>query len=367
MRAEPRNHVAQITQFQGGVQEKNSGSRPVRSAWPHFEAPRNDSQLARPDMSYWAQVTSNAAGLESDGNDDDEASEEFSQDETRSDVDMQQEPPANLARPGYNHMFPSPVQQAHGIGTSDGSCVSHPSPSKRKQVALRSTRSKFIKRLADCSGSMSVNDRSNVHYYGPSSIFHLSDSSHLSATLPAWPTSSQLERSYIQAGLEWKPDTEYEDQLVNLFFAWHNPALHAVDKSVFIAAQSRAASAQATQFFSPFLKDSLLAVGALFANNRSHPHIPQKSRASEFFASRARLSLESELSDPSLATIQGLLVLSQHAAAEAQDSRGMCLSLLIVSISLAQWCSHSFGAGWIYSGMTRVADYNRIDSLLNVV
>jgi hypothetical protein len=70
------------------------------------------------------------------------------------------------------------------------------------------------------------------------------------------------------------------------------------------------------------------AIGAAYA---STPHPLIHTDVPEFFASRAKVYLDIEMDSPTLATLQGLIILSAHEAGQARDSRGRAPSHRYVS------------------------------------
>lgn len=64
---------------------------------------------------------------------------------------------------------------------------------------------------------------------------------------------------------------------------------------------------------------SRLAVGAAYG---SHAPASLPENPPEFFALRAKTYLDIEMDSPIVATIQALMILSSHEAAQMRDSRG---------------------------------------------
>jgi len=62
------------------------------------------------------------------------------------------------------------------------------------------------------------------------------------------------------------------------------------------------------------------AIGAAY-DSRPHPLI-HHADLPEYFANRAKAYLDIEMDRPSLATLQGIAILSAHEGGQARDSRG---------------------------------------------
>lgn len=75
-------------------------------------------------------------------------------------------------------------------------------------------------------------------------------------------------------------------------------------------------------------------------DNRRHPDLPVP--LSKFFLERALLWLEIELDSPRVATIQGLIILSNIMAASTKDTRGWVYSgkELFVNIIIQSPANH---------------------------
>jgi hypothetical protein len=177
-------------------------------------------------------------------------------------------------------------------------------------------------RLSSCFGRVQLAEDCQLHYYGAASNLHMIRNGMLPWFQPSIRTLRiHGEPAIIQAGLQWLEDSLYEAHLTELFFAWHNPFMKVINKTVYTRQKQYYDLGQNTPLYSPTLANAILAVGAAYAT-RGHPSIPKEYCPSEFFAFRSRTFLDIEMDSPTLATVQALLILSAHEAAEARDSRG---------------------------------------------
>jgi hypothetical protein len=177
-------------------------------------------------------------------------------------------------------------------------------------------------RLSSRLGRVQLAEDRQLHYYGAASNLHMIRNGMLPWLQPSIRTVRiHGEPAIIQAGLQWLEDSLYEAHLTKLFFAWHNPFMNVVSKTVFTQEKQCYDLGQNTPLYSPTLANAILAIGASYATRR-HPSIPKEYCPSEFFAFRARTFLDIEMDSPTFATVQALLILSAHEAAEARDSRG---------------------------------------------
>jgi hypothetical protein len=282
-----------------------------------------------PDKAYWAQVTSRAAVL--DWESDDERSIASMEDERSSRADIYKLVINNIDPDIHDQMRrKSPTALEPVIDADVTASLGRDSMRTDKilnKFCVQSSRKPFSKRLSSRVGSVTArHDAVQGHYYGATSNFHLTSNTLQSASLyPLSFPSRENDSSLANAGLSWIPDHDYEENLLNFFFTWHNPAVHAVKRSLYEKGRQHFMAGKTNPFFSPSLANAMLALGAAFAAERSHPSIPRTTRISDFFALRARTVLEKELDNPTLATIQALLLLSHHEAAEARDSRGQSI------------------------------------------
>ena len=171
-------------------------------------------------------------------------------------------------------------------------------------------------------GRLQLTHHGQLQYFGSTSNLTLMDA--LVGVIP--PSSSAFQRDAQEilenAGLNMPVGEELERHLIELYFAWQDPWLHVVDMDVFWKAQSRfLAEGISTQYYSRALSNAMCALGAAH-ESKYHPDLVAFPRSlSEFFGDRAKLLLELEMENPTVATIQALVVLSSYEASCTRDTR----------------------------------------------
>ncbi|OAL30959.1 hypothetical protein AYO22_01254 [Fonsecaea multimorphosa] len=172
-----------------------------------------------------------------------------------------------------------------------------------------------LRMLANSPGRLIVAEDGSQRYFGSSSNI---------AMLHDW--SSSMFRPSIrcvlkdgnhaiqQAGLEWPDDPEQEEWLTKQYFTWHNPLSHEVIEHDYMAAKAAFNSGEATELYSPALRNAIQQNGAHASLKHQEP--------AEFFALRARVYLDVEMDSPCLATAQSTLLLAAYEFGRGLDSRG---------------------------------------------
>jgi hypothetical protein len=194
--------------------------------------------------------------------------------------------------------------------------------------------------LSSRVGKLQVAEDGQLRYYGATSNLHILHNGPNSLSQPSIRTiQAHGKHAIAQANLEWPGDHEYEEHLLDLFFAWHNPFTNVVDKSCYYRSRQAHANGHNATFYSLCLTNAMyvylivflclfwsflilisrLAIGCAYGP-RVHSLLPDNS--SEFFSSRAKVFLDIEMDSPTVATIQALLILASHEAAQIRDSRG---------------------------------------------
>ena len=204
----------------------------------------------------------------------------------------------------------SDTSEHHGSTTSD----SHRTETLVKQLAVR-------------IGSLHIGPGGQVRYEGPTSNFNLVDMGE--------PDNLTIHRSVRHDGPEYLKrldigkdvPPQFEDHLLNLYFAWQDPAFHVVKRSMFDQAKAISRNEQQdTPYFSEALLNALCSLGAAF-ESRHHPTFTTYPRSlADFFAARAKTLRGIELDAPCVATVQTLIVLSGHDIGCKRDSRGWLYS-----------------------------------------
>ncbi|KAL4914378.1 fungal-specific transcription factor domain-containing protein [Aspergillus aurantiobrunneus] len=176
-------------------------------------------------------------------------------------------------------------------------------------------------------GKLQVTNDGQLRYFGSTSNFTLLDI--LVDITPSDQKSFQrgMQDVLENSGLELNVDETFEKHLLQLYFTWHDPCLHAVNEEIFwrSRAQKRYDGID-TPYYSHTLSDAMCAIGAMY-ESKHHPDLLTFPRSlAEFFGDRAKTLLESELENPSLATIQALVILSAYEASCTRDTRGWLYS-----------------------------------------
>ncbi|KAI9035934.1 Zn(II)2Cys6 transcription factor [Aspergillus affinis] len=182
-------------------------------------------------------------------------------------------------------------------------------------------------------GRLQFTHDGQLRYFGSTSNLTLLDA--LVDITPPIPVHKDASELLENAGLDKEIDEIFERHLLELFFAWQDPCLHVVDADTFW--RSRAQSKYediATPYYSPTLLHAMCALGAAY-EPRYHPDFVTFPRSlAEFFGDRAKILLELELESPSIATIQGLVILSNHEALCTRDTRGWLYSGMAMRLTL---------------------------------
>ncbi|KAH8699117.1 fungal-specific transcription factor domain-containing protein [Talaromyces proteolyticus] len=191
-----------------------------------------------------------------------------------------------------------------------------------------------IELLVKRTGSLQFTDHGQLKYFGATSNVHfLRDTIPFQVRAPdAPPSSHEKDKSPSESSLlEYiSPATpsiprELEDHLIKLYFAWENPYFRVVDEDAFMSARRRVLSRSNQEddlpgpfCYSEFLVNAMCSWGALFTD-RELPDLPSLH---DFFISQAREKLERDLDNPTIATVQGLAMMSGSEASRGRDSRG---------------------------------------------
>ncbi|KAK7421877.1 hypothetical protein QQZ08_009755 [Neonectria magnoliae] len=117
----------------------------------------------------------------------------------------------------------------------------------------------LVDQLSERIGSLQIGPGGQVRYYGPTSNFNLVD-------MPA-PDNLTVHRTIRNDGQEYLDRLgmgkvvpfELEEHLVNLYFAWQDPAFHVVNRAMFEAAKaSWVEREEDTPYYSEALQNAML-------------------------------------------------------------------------------------------------------------
>ncbi|KAL1858737.1 hypothetical protein Daus18300_009871 [Diaporthe australafricana] len=182
-------------------------------------------------------------------------------------------------------------------------------------------------------GSLLMTDSGERHFYGATSNFNLARGGNVAVMCANRSEKGrQANARFEAAGIDQDIGRDLEDHLLQLFFTWHNSSLYVVDQAIFTKAREELEQGKCdSSFYSPFLLNSMCAVGAAF-ETRKHPDLP--APLAEFFANRAITLLDLELQHPRISTVQALSILSSHEAASTQDTQGWLFSGMAVRLAI---------------------------------
>ncbi|PYI35654.1 hypothetical protein BP00DRAFT_477712 [Aspergillus indologenus CBS 114.80] len=177
-------------------------------------------------------------------------------------------------------------------------------------------------------GRLQVMHDGQLRYYGSTSNLNLLDIL-VGVAPPCSPNAQKGAHEVLKsAELDVPVDESFEEHLLKLYFTWQDPCLHAVDEQVFW--RSRAQNLYDdldTPYYSHTLVNVMCAVGAAY-EPRYHPSFVTFPRSlAEFFGDRAKVLLELELENPSLATVQALVILGGGMAMRLAFDLGLHLDM----------------------------------------
>jgi hypothetical protein len=113
-------------------------------------------------------------------------------------------------------------------------------------------------RLASRVGRLQAAEDGQRRFFGPPSNLHLRHPGTFSLYQPRIETlythgQLALHRAHLQYG----SDTQYEEQLTNLFFAWDNPIINAVNYATYTREKARFEAGEEAPLYSPTLTDAM--------------------------------------------------------------------------------------------------------------
>ncbi|KAF4464335.1 hypothetical protein FALBO_8836 [Fusarium albosuccineum] len=232
------------------------------------------------------------------------------------------QPPFSLDSDTLGGMLPFPTP-----GSNEHHSIKLPSrPGSDEAISDTESTEALVDQLSDRIGSLQIGPGGQVRYYGPTSNFNLVE-------MPA-PDNLTVHRTVRNDGQEYLDrlglgktvPSELEEHLVNLYFAWQDPAFHVVNRAMYEEGKVNYEKKEDTPYYSESLLNSICSLGAAF-ESRHHPtFVTFPKSLSDFFADRAKALLEIELDCPTLATVQSMVVLSSHDIGCKRDARGWLYS-----------------------------------------
>ncbi|OJZ85522.1 hypothetical protein ASPFODRAFT_82537 [Aspergillus luchuensis CBS 106.47] len=182
-------------------------------------------------------------------------------------------------------------------------------------------------------GRLQVTHDGQLRYFGSTSNLTLLDA--LVDVTPPIAIPRDAPELLENAKLNQNVDEAFEKHLIELFFAWQDPSLHVIDAESFWRSRTQSREeGLVTPYYSRALSDAICALGAAY-EPKYHPDFVTFPRSlAEYFGDRAKLLVELELDNPSIATIQALVILSNHEASCTRDTRGWLYSGMAMRLTL---------------------------------
>ncbi|KAL6232640.1 hypothetical protein BDW75DRAFT_247096 [Aspergillus navahoensis] len=165
--------------------------------------------------------------------------------------------------------------------------------------------------------SLNSDKDGELRYFGPTSgrlQFQSSSALHAEVTVPPTAYSDRADAVTAEIGFS----KHIQDYLIELYFTWEHPWFSVVDESLF-----RQDMSSGGRYWSPLLHLSILALGSRFTDRvdvRSDPDDP--NTAGKLFLEHAKIYLGKEMENPSLTTIQALVILGMFYIATGADAAG---------------------------------------------
>ncbi|KAH7140494.1 putative fungal-specific transcription factor [Dactylonectria estremocensis] len=228
-------------------------------------------------------------------------------------VQMEGQPPIRVSPPpfGLNEILPP--------RNTDGMAVIEDESTDDEEHS--EVTNQFSSRL----GTLSTTESGDIRFYGATSNLSLVSGGTTPKELKSLAKAVARAQARLDAlGIGQVVDEDLVQHLINLYFAWHDPSLHVVDRVAFEHARAEYQQLGSDRcLYSEALANAMCAVGAGLetVNHQDYP-----TPLGEFFASRSKALLEFELDHPKIATVQALAILSCYEAAQTRDSRGWLFS-----------------------------------------
>ncbi|KAJ6059247.1 uncharacterized protein N7446_008830 [Penicillium canescens] len=224
--------------------------------------------------------------------------------------------------PTQNGQIPNPLP---GMSRMHDQDPTQPRPNEIPISGLPETDSddEVVEQLSYRLGRVQVTHDGQLRYFGSTSNLTLLDALVSIGNPNSTSVQKDMQDTLENLKLDMQVEEAFEKHLLELYFAWQDPCLHVVNIEAFWKArlQNRYEDSN-SQYYSR----SLCAMGAAY-EPKFHPDLVTFPRSlSEFFSDRAKTLLEAEIENPSLATVQTLVILSNYEASSTRDSRGWLYS-----------------------------------------
>ncbi|CAP91269.1 Pc13g02000 [Penicillium rubens Wisconsin 54-1255] len=186
-------------------------------------------------------------------------------------------------------------------------------------------------------GRVQLTHDGQLRYFGSTSNLNLLDVSDDIRNFTSSLFQKDAQDTLEDLGLNIEVEEAFEKHLLQLYFAWQDPCLHVVDSEAFWKAKNQNRYEGLTSaYYSQALCDAMCAMGAAY-EPKYHPDLVTFPRSlSQFFGDRAKALLELEIENPSLATIQALVICSNYEASGTRDTRGWLYSGMAMRLAFDQ-------------------------------
>ncbi|KAL6407336.1 fungal specific transcription factor [Ilyonectria robusta] len=189
------------------------------------------------------------------------------------------------------------------------------------------------RRLADPEGQAPSLDTDcspgQVRYYGPTTQLHIQSHSDRSTSISTG--NDILSTSDFIVDMD---GPQLREILMNSCWSYYSRSVRVVDPQLFM---THRATGKRSQYYSRFLEEALLACATRISTSQA---VRKLGRA---YADRAKQDVVHELEQPTIATLQGFLLLSDFEATSARDRVGWTYSgiacRLIFDLGLHEDCS----------------------------
>lgn len=151
-----------------------------------------------------------------------------------------------------------------------------------------------------------------VRYYGPTTQLYIQSSS----DADSGSRTSAKSASTVDFILDMD-SPQLRNSLIQLSWGYYSRSVSVVDERLFMLHRERQ---QRSQYYSSFLECALLACATRMRTSQG------MKRLGRAYADRAKQELIHELENPIIATLQGLLLLSEFEATSARDRLGWIYS-----------------------------------------
>lgn len=115
----------------------------------------------------------------------------------------------------------------------------------------------LVDKLSERVGSLQIGPEGHVRYYGPTSNFNLAEMPTMDASSAHLSARNEAADCFRKLGLDKPVPKDLQDHLINLYFTWHDPALHAVDKTIFESARITWSQNKNATFYSEALSNAM--------------------------------------------------------------------------------------------------------------